>query len=164
MGSDSAPLKSERFAMAYRLLLAYAFVLPGSSKILTQGFGTSDPQRSAFEITIKLLPRHDRVVIQRNDAESKTFFDTAQEKPQQGKVIAIGPGGPRRDRMLHGIDTLAHAVRVTLGPAWTSETLDRLPRVRTTKAGARLGLLACQPVRLRISLGLPTACAERTGF
>ena len=27
-----------------------------------------------------------------------------------------------RDRMLHGIDILAHAVRVTLGPNWTSRS------------------------------------------
>ena len=30
--------------------------------------------------------------------------DTIQEKPQPGKVIAIGPGGPRRDRQAYPID------------------------------------------------------------
>ena len=53
-------------------------------------------------------PLHDRVVIERIDAEAKTaggiiIPDTAQEKPQQGKVIAIGPGGPRRDRQAHPV-------------------------------------------------------------
>ena len=43
-------------------------------------------------------PLHDRVVVQRADAESKTtggiiIPDTAGEKPQQGDVIAVGPGG-----------------------------------------------------------------------
>jgi co-chaperonin GroES (HSP10) len=47
---------------------------------------------------MKLRPLHDRVVIERIDAEAKTaggiiIPDTAQEKPQQGKVIAVGPGG-----------------------------------------------------------------------
>jgi chaperonin GroES len=47
---------------------------------------------------MKFRPLHDRVVIERLDAEAKTaggiiIPDTAQEKPQQGKVIAIGPGG-----------------------------------------------------------------------
>jgi chaperonin GroES len=42
-------------------------------------------------------PLHDRVVVKRIDAEQKTaggiiIPDTAQEKPQQGEVIAVGPG------------------------------------------------------------------------
>src|ERR1700674_2531 len=46
---------------------------------------------------MKFRPLHDRVVIERIDAEAKTaggiiIPDTAQEKPQQGKVIAVGPG------------------------------------------------------------------------
>ena len=44
---------------------------------------------------MKFRPLHDRVVIERIDAEAKTaggiiIPDTAQEKPQQGKVIAVG--------------------------------------------------------------------------
>ena len=47
---------------------------------------------------MKFRPLHDRVVIERIDAEAKTaggiiIPDTAQEKPQQGKVTAVGPGG-----------------------------------------------------------------------
>jgi chaperonin GroES len=47
---------------------------------------------------MKFRPLHDRVVIKRIAAEAKTaggiiIPDTAQEKPQQGKVIAVGPGG-----------------------------------------------------------------------
>jgi chaperonin GroES len=43
-------------------------------------------------------PLHDRVVVQRIDAEAKTkggiiIPDTAKEKPQEGKIVAIGPGG-----------------------------------------------------------------------
>jgi chaperonin GroES len=49
---------------------------------------------------MKFRPLHDRVVIERIDAEAKTgggiiIPDTAKEKPQQGKLIAVGPG--RRD-------------------------------------------------------------------
>jgi len=49
-------------------------------------------------------PLHDRVVVQRIDAETKTkggiiIPDTAKEKPQEGKVVAIGPGG--RDEAGH---------------------------------------------------------------
>ena len=42
-------------------------------------------------------PLHDRVVVEAVDAETKTaggviIPDTAQEKPQEGKVISVGPG------------------------------------------------------------------------
>jgi chaperonin GroES len=47
---------------------------------------------------MKFRPLHDRVVIERIEAEAKTaggiiIPDIAQEKPQQGKVSAVGPGG-----------------------------------------------------------------------
>ena len=46
----------------------------------------------------KLRPLHDRVLVKRIDAEEKTaggiiIPDTAREKPQQGQIIAAGPGG-----------------------------------------------------------------------
>ena len=42
-------------------------------------------------------PLHDRVVVKRLDSETKTsggiiIPDTAAEKPQQGEVVAVGPG------------------------------------------------------------------------
>src|SRR5277367_4657160 len=47
---------------------------------------------------MKFRPLHDRVVVQRIDAESKTtggiiIPDTAKEKPQTGGITAVGPGG-----------------------------------------------------------------------
>ena len=47
---------------------------------------------------MKFRPLHDRVVVKRVEEDTKTkggiiIPDTAQEKPMQGKVIAIGPGG-----------------------------------------------------------------------
>jgi len=49
---------------------------------------------------MKFRPLHDRIVIKRIEAEARTnagiiIPDTAQEKPQHGEVIAVGPG--RRD-------------------------------------------------------------------
>ena len=46
----------------------------------------------------KFRPLHDRVVVKRIDAEEKTaggiiIPDTAREKPQQGQILAVGPGG-----------------------------------------------------------------------
>jgi chaperonin GroES len=62
---------------------------------------------------MKFRPLHDRLVIKRLEAETKTASgiiipDTAKEKPQQGEVIAVGPG--RRDEVgkLIPIDIKAH--------------------------------------------------------
>ncbi|MFZ4809587.1 MAG: co-chaperone GroES [Hyphomicrobiaceae bacterium] len=46
---------------------------------------------------MKFRPLHDRVVVRRIQAEQKSaggiiIPDTAQEKPQQGEVVAVGPG------------------------------------------------------------------------
>ena len=58
---------------------------------------------------MNIKPLHDRVVIERIDPEAKTaggiiIPDTAQEKPQQGKVIAVGKGKVTEDGKLLGMD------------------------------------------------------------
>jgi chaperonin GroES len=50
------------------------------------------------EDNMKFRPLHDRVVVKRIDAEEKSaggiiIPDTAKEKPSQGEIIAVGPGG-----------------------------------------------------------------------
>jgi chaperonin GroES len=47
---------------------------------------------------MKFRPLHDRVVVRRIDAEEKSaggiiIPDTVKEKPSQGEVVAVGPGG-----------------------------------------------------------------------
>ena len=47
---------------------------------------------------MKFRPLHDRVVVERIDADAKSaggilIPDSAQEKPSQGEIVAIGPGG-----------------------------------------------------------------------
>tara|TARA_B100000886_G_scaffold62959_1_gene39148 strand:- start:20290 stop:20583 length:294 start_codon:yes stop_codon:yes gene_type:complete len=51
---------------------------------------------------MKFRPLHDRVLIQSLDSEEKTsggiiIPDTAKEKPQEGKVMAVGPGAKSDD-------------------------------------------------------------------
>ena len=58
---------------------------------------------------MKFRPLHDRVVVERVSAEEKTaggiiIPDTVQEKPQQGKIIAVGPGGRDENGKLIPID------------------------------------------------------------
>ena len=61
---------------------------------------------------MKFRPLHDRVVVERITAEEKTaggiiIPDTAKEKPQQGKIIAVGPGGRDENGKLIPIDVKA---------------------------------------------------------
>jgi chaperonin GroES len=58
---------------------------------------------------MKFRPLHDRVVVKRADTETKTsggiiIPDTAGEKPQQGEVISVGPGGRDETGKLIPID------------------------------------------------------------
>jgi chaperonin GroES len=51
-----------------------------------------------MEDLMKFRPLHDRVVVKRLTAEEKSaggiiIPDTAQEKPSQGEIVAVGPGG-----------------------------------------------------------------------
>jgi len=58
---------------------------------------------------MKFRPLHDRVVVKRIEAEARTAAgiiipDTAKEKPQEGEIIAIGPGGRDESGKLIPID------------------------------------------------------------
>jgi chaperonin GroES len=59
----------------------------------------------------RVRPLHDRVIVKRIEEEEKTsggiiIPDTAKEKPQQGKVVAAGPGR-REDGKVIGLDVKA---------------------------------------------------------
>ena len=61
---------------------------------------------------MKFRPLHDRVVVRRIEAEEKSVGgiiipDTAKEKPSQGEVIAVGPGGRDESGKLIPIDVKA---------------------------------------------------------
>ena len=58
---------------------------------------------------MKFRPLHDRIVVKRIDAEQKTaggiiIPDTAKEKPQEGEVVAVGPGARNERGELVAID------------------------------------------------------------
>jgi chaperonin GroES len=68
---------------------------------------------------MKFRPLHDRVVVKRADIETKTrggilIPDTAGEKPQEGEVVAVGPGGRDEAGKLIPID-LKKGDRVLFG-------------------------------------------------
>ena len=56
-------------------------------------------------MALKIRPLHDRVLVQRLEAEDKStggiiIPDTAKEKPQEGKVVAVGNGKRKDDGTL----------------------------------------------------------------
>ena len=58
---------------------------------------------------MQFRPLHDRVVLKRIEADSKTtggiiIPDTAKEKPSQGEIVAVGPGGRDEAGKLTPID------------------------------------------------------------
>ena len=61
---------------------------------------------------MKFRPLHDRVVIRRVEQEAKTaggiiIPDTAKEKPQEGEVVAVGPGARDEQGKLQPLDVKA---------------------------------------------------------
>ncbi len=61
---------------------------------------------------LKFRPLHDRVVVKRIGAEDKTkggiiIPDTAKEKPQEGEIVAVGPGGRDENGKLITMDVKA---------------------------------------------------------
>ena len=74
-------------------------------------------------------PLHDRVVVRRLDAEEKTaggiiIPDTAKEKPQQGEVVAVGPGARDEKGVVQPLDVKA-GDRVLFGKwSGTEVTID----------------------------------------
>jgi len=62
---------------------------------------------------VKIKPLADRVMIQPMEAETKTASgifipDSAQEKPQEGKVVAVGPGTKDVDMEVKKGDTVLY--------------------------------------------------------
>ena len=61
---------------------------------------------------MKIKPLHDRVLVRRIEQDQKTaggiiIPDTAQEKPQEGEVVAAGSGGRSEDGKLMPLDVKA---------------------------------------------------------
>ena len=58
---------------------------------------------------MKFRPLHDRVVVRRIEEDDRTkggiiIPDTAKEKPQQGEIVAVGPGAPDEKGKVQPLD------------------------------------------------------------
>ena len=75
---------------------------------------------------MKLRPLQDRVLVRRVAHEAKSsggviIPDTAQEKPMEGEVVAVGPGARGEDGILHPLDVKA-GDRVLFG-SWSGSEI-----------------------------------------
>jgi len=65
-----------------------------------------------MEENMKFRPLHDRIVVRRLESEEKTkggiiIPDTAKEKPQEGEVVAVGPGARNEQGQVVALDVKA---------------------------------------------------------
>jgi chaperonin GroES len=95
-------------ALSYQNNLLRAF---GRDRVLpaTAAFETAKLLTNVRRTPMKFRPLHDRVVVERIDPEARTaggiiIPDTAMEKPQQGKVVGVGPGGRDESGKLIPVD------------------------------------------------------------
>jgi chaperonin GroES len=86
---------------------------PKTARISIRFRQRPDPKKRASKGNLmsksKFRPLHDRVVVKRIDAEEKTkggiiIPDTVKEKPSQGEITAVGPGGRDESGKLIPID------------------------------------------------------------
>jgi chaperonin GroES len=83
--------------------------LPAARKHTTYVWGKGILERRS---SMKIRPLQDRVIVQRVEEEEKTkggiiIPDTAKEKPQEGKVVAVGKGKVGEDGKIIPLDVKA---------------------------------------------------------
>ena len=106
----------------------------------------------------KFRPLHDRVVVKRIDAEEKTkggiiIPDSAKEKPSQGEITAVGPGGRDEAGKLIPID-LKVGDRVLFGKWSGTEVKLDGEELLIMKESDIMGVLTLtNPCRLTLSVG-----------
>src|SRR3984893_8952372 len=98
---------------------------------------------------MKFRPLHDRVVVKRIDAEEKSaggiiIPDSAKEKPSQGEIIAVGPGGRDESGKLIPID-LKVGGRVLFGKWSGTEVVLDGEDLLSMKEGESMGVITDVP-------------------
>ena len=102
---------------------------------------------------LKFRPLHDRVVVKRIEAEDKTaggiiIPDTAKEKPMQGEIVAVGPGGRDENGKLVPIDVKA-GDKVLFGKWSGTEVKLDGEELLIMKASDIMGIIEGQPTAKR---------------
>ena len=98
-------------------------------------------------------PLHDRVAVKRVNQEEKTaggiiIPDTAQEKPQEGEIVAVGPGARGEDGKVHAPDVKV-GDRVLFGKWSGTEVKIDGQELMIMKESDIMGVLEGAPARKR---------------
>jgi chaperonin GroES len=98
-------------------------------------------------------PLHDRVVIRRLDGDEKTkggiiIPDTVKEKPQEGEVVAVGPGNRDENGKLQALD-VKKGDRVLFGKWSGTEVKIDGEDLLIAKESDILGVVADEPAKKR---------------
>jgi chaperonin GroES len=99
---------------------------------------------------MQFRPLHDRVVVRRIEEEERTkggiiIPDTAKEKPQQGEIIAVGPGARDERGVVQPLDVKA-GDRVLFGKWSGSEVVIDGEELLVMKESDIMGVLEGAPV------------------
>ena len=83
---------------------------------------------------MKFRPLHDRVVVKRVDSDTKTtggiiIPDTAAEKPQEGEVVAVGPGARDETGKVIPIELKNPSTKAS-SRCWSSRAVGRSDQIR----------------------------------
>ena len=95
---------------------------------------------------MKFRPLHDRILVERVESEEVTkggiiLPDTAKEKPQQGKIIAVGSGKRTEDGKIIPLELKAGDTILKLGEYPIANLDDFDTALRKFKAGDRVAVL-----------------------
>ena len=98
-------------------------------------------------------PLHDRVAVKRVNQEEKTaggiiIPDTAQEKPQEGEIVAVGPGARGEDGKIHAPEVKV-GDRVLFGKWSGTEVKIDGQELMIMKESDIMGVLEGAPARKR---------------
>ncbi|PLU51163.1 co-chaperone GroES [Sinorhizobium medicae] len=94
-------------------------------------------------------PLHDRILVRRVESEEKTkggiiIPDTAKEKPQEGEVIAVGPGARNEQRQVQPLDVKA-GDRILFGKWSGTEIKIHGEDLLIMKESDVMGIIEAQP-------------------
>jgi chaperonin GroES len=100
---------------------------------------------------MKFRPLHDRVVVRRIESEEKTkggiiIPDTAKEKPQEGEIVAVGPGARDEQGRVNPLDVKA-GDRVLFGKWSGTEVKIDGQDLLIMKESDILGVVVVTPVK-----------------
>ena len=74
--------------------------------------GFTPSRRKGFDVAVTIKPLEDRILVQPLEAEKTTASglvipDTAKEKPQEGEIVAVGPGARDEAGRINALDVKA---------------------------------------------------------